>query len=143
MPDSQRAFHRVRGQIRAQPALLWRSGTHRDVAVQYDDVPGPELVAVVTFRRIVPERAEISEVSRGVRGAVLVIPERRLCAALVAAPARPVAALEPPRRAVLVGVVPSRKHRAGNSVQQIGGRFVGGAGTGGDVAGTGQDNGWR
>src|SRR5688572_12738630 len=53
------------GEVAAQPLLLGRAGTHADVAVEHDDVPGPEVVAVVARGGVAGGTAEIVEVGRG------------------------------------------------------------------------------
>ena len=58
------------------------------VAVQHDDVPGAEVVAVPALARGGRGRAEVVEIAGSAGGAVLVVAHGRLDARLVAAPAR-------------------------------------------------------
>src|SRR5439155_9931872 len=89
-PHREHARLAGRGQVRIEPLLLRRAHRGRDarvVAVQYDDVPGAEIVAVVSPGRIVGGGSEVAEVSDG-GGArvVVVVAERGVGAGLVAHP---------------------------------------------------------
>src|SRR5438105_3426039 len=82
----------------------------RAVAVEDNDVPGAEVVAVPTLPDLAGGGPEVVEVAGGVGRAVLVVAGRRPDPVLVAAPGRVVAGGEVRRRAVLVDVVAGREH---------------------------------
>src|SRR5204863_6611562 len=91
VPHREHALLRRRGKIRLEPGLLRRARRSRDVrvvAVQHDDVPGPELVAVIALAGVTCRRAVVREV-RSRRGAriVLVVSPGGISAGLVPDPA--------------------------------------------------------
>src|SRR5207249_5063639 len=109
-----------------QPLLLRRAGGHGDAgaaAVQHDDVPGAEVVAVVALRRIAGGGAEVAEVPRGAGCLVIALPRGRLRAGLVPAPGR-VVALVLRRRAAVISVVAGREDGPWDPVEQVGGGVV-------------------
>src|SRR5207249_9447115 len=84
----------MRGEVSPEPLLLSRARVHRDVAVERHDVPGAEIVAVVSLGGIARRGPEVGEVVRGGRARViLVVAKRGRRARLVPAPARGVADL--------------------------------------------------
>ena len=105
------------------------------VAVQHDDVPGAEVVAVPALARGGRGRAEVVEVAGSAGGAVLVVAHGRLDARLVAAPARVEAAGELVRVAVVLLGVARDGDRAGERVEQARDRLVAARPAGGDVGG--------
>src|SRR5216117_2726704 len=111
-------------EVLAQPRFLRRAGTHGGVAVQGDEVPGAEVIAVVALPRRAGERYEIAVVARRTSGVVVVVPRGRTSARLVAPPRRIVALRELRVRAVGVHVVAGREDRAGDVIEQRGGRLV-------------------
>src|SRR4029077_1785974 len=118
---------RVRGEIALEPRLLGRARGGRDegvVAVEHDDVPGAEVVAVVSLARISSDGAgvagaEVTEVTGG-RSArvVVVVPRDRIGPGLVTAPRRIVAIRVIGGRAVREGGIADRKHGPGDVVEQ-------------------------
>src|ERR671918_281453 len=82
----QRAANRVRGQLAAQPFELGRPRKCRDFTVEGDYVPRAEAIAVVTEARWPGAGAEVSEIARGTRRFVFVIPGHRPRSRLVASP---------------------------------------------------------
>ncbi len=144
VPHGDRAGGGMRREVLPQPLLLGRSRVAaadlRAVAVDHDQVPLAEVVAVVALRGIAGRRAEVVEVAAGVRRAVLVVADDRARARLEAAPGRAVAVGELPGRAVFVGVVAEREDRPVDVLEQV--RGLGG-GTErlavGDVAGPDDD----
>src|SRR2546430_5657616 len=104
----------VRREIGLEPRLLGRAHGGRDervVAVQHDDMPRTEVVAVITLAGIPAEDARIAGApiadiadSGGTR-VVVVVAGHRVRAGLVSAPARIVAILVIGERAVRVGAV--------------------------------------
>src|SRR5207249_7850612 len=86
----QHALFRGRREVRLEPDLLRRADSGRNecaVAVQRDDVPRAEVVAVVALTGRACSGAEVVEVTRG-RGArvVLVVSDGRIRARLMATP---------------------------------------------------------
>src|SRR5207244_12739678 len=86
----QLALLGARREVRLEPRLLRRAdgrGHVGVVAVQYDDMPGAEVVAVVALAGRASRGAEVIEVARG-RGAriVLMVAHRRVRAGLVTTP---------------------------------------------------------
>ena len=109
----------MRRQVRAQPAQLCRAGAHIDVAVQRDDVPRAECVAVVSLAGVARGRAEVAEVAGGAGRLVFVIARDWMGATLVTPPRRVIAARELGQAAALVGVVSRREHGARDTVEQL------------------------
>src|SRR5205807_10671262 len=126
------------GEVGLEAGLLRRAdrrGHEARVAVQHDDVPGAELVAVVTLGRIAGGRAEVAEIARGGGARVVVVVARhRIGTGLVAPPARVVAVLVVGGGAVGIAGVAQREHGAGDAVEQGGGGLVVGAVAARDVA---------
>src|SRR5207249_128173 len=77
VPVSEGAELGVGREVGAQPLHLRRTRRDVDLAVDGEDVPGAQVVAVVPFRRIARGRAEVSEVPRRVRRCVLVVARYR------------------------------------------------------------------
>src|SRR5207244_4920079 len=130
-----------------EPRFLRRAqgrGHVRGVAVEDDDVPGAEIVAVIALGGVSRGGTEVAEIP-GRRGArvVVVVPRPRIRARLVAAPARVVAVLVVGRGAVRIGAVAEREHGPRDRVQDGGRRLVVGAVAARDVAGPYQGDGVR
>ena len=143
MPVGEERLAGVGRQVGPQPALLGRAcraaaGDLAAVAVQHDDVPGAQVVAVVARARRAGRRAEVGEVGSGLPG-VLVVAERRARAGRVPAPGGRVAAGEGRGIGHRVGVVAEREDRAGEAVEQAGGGLVAVVVAGGDVTGADED----
>jgi len=137
MPVGEGTALRARGEIGAEPLLLRPAGMPVDVAVQDDDVPIAEVVAVVPLVPVRGSHAEIGEVPLRGRRQVVVIPGRGTSPLPVTAPGGLVAPRVFGRCAVLIGVVAEREHGAWNAVKQLGGPLVVGVGgiTARDIAG--------
>ena len=138
MPVRDRALLGAVREIGLEPHLLGRAHVHRDVRVQGDDVPVTDVVAVVAFARCAGGRAEVVEVPGGAGGEVVVVAGDRLGARLEPAPGRIVAVLVVAARAVRIGVVARREHRAGNGVHQVRGEGIPGLGTVRDISSANQ-----
>lgn len=95
------------------------------VAVEGDDVPGPEIVAVVPGLWVASSLAEVAEVARRVLGLVVVVAGRRACPVLVSTPGRLVAVGELTRRALPVDVVTEGNDRSRDVVQESSRGLVG------------------
>jgi hypothetical protein len=80
------ATARVRRKVSSEPSQLRRVRAQVDIAVQRDHVPAGDVEAIVAASRRPGRRAEVCEVSRGVRDAVVVIARRRSCARAVSPP---------------------------------------------------------
>src|SRR3989442_9371129 len=80
----------MRGEIRAQPFFLRRTGvTTADIlafAIQHNDVPRSQFVAVVSGLWVTGSGAKIIEVRGGAGGAKFMVAGRRSCAGFYAAP---------------------------------------------------------
>src|SRR2546426_12787540 len=106
VPVGDRAPLCARGEIGPQPRFLRRAGAHVDVAVQRNDVPGAEIVAVVAQPGRPGLRPEVAEVTRGARRVMVVVAGRGAGARLVPAPRRGVALRIARAPAAAAGVVP-------------------------------------
>src|SRR5213596_3394060 len=104
------------------------------VAVQGDDVPVAQVVAVVALGGIARRRAEVAEVAGGPGCVVLVVAGYRLGAGFVPAPGRVVAIGVVAARGVGVGVVPGHEHGARDGVEQVRGEGVPVPGAIGDIS---------
>ena len=104
--------------ISLQPLLLRRACLHRDVAVQRNDVPFPEIEAVVTHASGAGHRAEVSVVPLCARRFVVVIAWRRARPREVPAPRRGIAVFEVRQRSRWVSVVSRGEHRARKLVEE-------------------------
>ena len=114
-----------RSEVSPEPLLLRRARAHRDVAVERHDVPGAEIVAVVSLGGIARRGPEVGEVVRGGRArVVLVVAERGARARVVPPPARVVTALVVRERPTRVDVVTEGEHGAGDRVKDGCGGFV-------------------
>src|SRR2546426_5636357 len=141
----QHAFLGGRGQIGLEPLLLSRAdagGDVRIVAVQYDDVPGAEVVAVVALGGVAGLRSPVPEVPRRGRARVVVaVAGHGGGAGLVTPPARREAVLVDGGGAAGVGAVAHHEHAARDGVEDRGGGFVVGAVAARHVAGPDQRHG--
>src|SRR2546427_5343449 len=88
VPVGDRAPLCARGEIGPQPRFLRRAGAHVDVAVQRNDVPGAEIVAVVAQPGRPGLRPEVAEVTGGARRVMVVVAGRGAGARPVPAPGR-------------------------------------------------------
>src|SRR5207247_668829 len=126
MPVGQGTVRRVGREVGAEPLDLCRGGGSRHerwaAAVQYDDVPGAEVVAVVALLGVAGGRAEIAEVAARVGRLVVQVTGRRLRARLVPPPGQAVTGGVLRGGAVVVGVVAVGEDGARNRVEQAGRR---------------------
>src|SRR5258708_9475921 len=122
MPISKCTGGGVRGEIGAQPFLLRRTGfAAADVlalAVQHDDVPRSEVVAVVAGLWVAGSGAKIIEVRRGAGGTKFMVAGRRTRAGFRAAP-RFVVAGEIFLAAAGVGKIADGHDSAGDFVEEL------------------------
>src|SRR3954464_3138121 len=91
MPDRQRATRGARREVCTKPRRLGgvgAAGDDRAVAVEHDDVPGPQVEAVVPLRGIACGRPQVAEIPACIRGLVLMVAYGRLGSTLVASPGR-------------------------------------------------------
>jgi hypothetical protein len=103
----------VGGQIRPEPAFLLgtlAAGHLRAVAVEDDDVPLAEVVAVPTLSSRPRPSPEVVEVTGGAGRPVLVVADRRVGPSLEPTPCRAIAVGELCRAAVVVDVISQRRH---------------------------------
>src|SRR5438093_9716479 len=122
MPINELAFGLVLLEILTQPAILVRSGTRRDVAVERDDAPRAEVVSVVARAHWPRQIAEVCVIGGPVVpvGLVLVIAGTRFGPILVPPPARVVAIVVVGRRSVRIRVVAGREqHVVLKAVEQL------------------------
>ena len=140
VPHGERALGGVGGQVRLEPQFLRRAGRRGDVAVQHDDVPGAQVVAVVELSRVARRRPEILPIARRTRTEPLHVPGRRPRARLVPAP-RGVITVDKIWGAAARAqyVIAEREHGAGDRVENRGRGFVIGAVAPRDVPGAHQD----
>src|SRR5262245_58467245 len=88
VPVGQRASRGVRRQIRSQPRLLCGARAHVDVAVERDDVPLADVVAVVAAAGGPGCGSKVAEVTRRTGSVVVVVAGRRPGARFELAPRR-------------------------------------------------------
>src|SRR5579863_3737230 len=110
MPIGQDTCRVVGAQIGAQPTVLRRAGRTIHVAVERNDVPGAQGIAVITTLCRAGIRAEIGKIGRCARGYVIVIAGRGTCQLFEATPTGRVTLLIVCGRASVVGVVAGGKY---------------------------------
>src|SRR6266513_192242 len=135
MPHREGAGDPVRGEGGAQPLLLRGPGGDVIGAVQHDDMPGAELVTVVTPAKRPGCRAEIVVVGGSGAGLVFMIPRRGACAPFLASPGRIVTVGVILIGAVGVGVVPQSENRSVFLIEPGRGFLIAQRRTAGDVPG--------
>src|SRR2546430_17583371 len=86
MPVGDGAALGARREVGLEPRLLRRAGANAGLAVQRNDVPVTQVVAVVALPRGPGDRAEVAVVARAPAGVVLVVPRGGAHPRLVAAP---------------------------------------------------------
>src|SRR5437879_8766656 len=110
------------GEIRAQPFFLGRTGfTTADIlafAIEHDNVPGAEFVAVVTGLGVAGGGSKIIKVRRGSSGTKLVVAGGGASARLYAAPGL-VVADEILLAAIRIGEVADSHDGAGDLVKEL------------------------
>jgi hypothetical protein len=145
VPESQGAGLGVRCQIGLQPLVLRRSLLEVDhiVDVEHDDVPVPQVQAVVAQPTGAHPVAEVIEGGGGVCRAVLMIAERGPGPRLVPAPTRAVAVAVGVSRAVGKDVVTQGEDRSLERVEDRRGALVVSGPAGGNVASHQDDLGWQ
>src|ERR671915_1224129 len=94
MPVGQNAGLRRRREVSVQPRHLRGAGARADVAVERDDVPFTNVIAVVAFVGVASGRTEVAEVSRRSGRHVLFVARYRPRASLVSPPAWVIARVE-------------------------------------------------
>ena len=114
VPVGEDAVGLVRVQILLQPFHLRRAFARGRGAVQRDDVPGAEVVAVVAEAGRSGILAEIGEVGTAFVGDEIVVSDRRTRPFLVPSPCRFVAVGEVLGRTGLVGVISGGEHGTRN-----------------------------
>src|SRR5881396_295031 len=134
----------MRGEVSAEPLLLGRARAHGDVTVERHDVPGAEIIAVVSLGGIARRGPEVGEVVRGSRARViLVVAERGRRARLVPAPARVVAVLVIRERPARVDIVAEVEHGARCRIEDGGRGLVAAGAARGDGPGPDERRGRR
>src|SRR5262245_39766637 len=127
VPVGEYAGSRIGRQVGAQPLLLWRScltADKRTIAVEHDNVPCPEVVAVIALVRVPGGGAEIIEVALGARRIILMVTGRRACTRQVTTPRGIVAIGVLGIRAVGVHRIAEGRNRPRDSVEQGGGVLI-------------------
>src|SRR5439155_16163157 len=119
----------ARGEVGTEPLPLRGPRRHRDVgaggaaaAVEHDDVPVAQVVAVVALAGLPRGSREVVEIAGGIGRVVFVVAGRRLGAGLVPAPVRMIAVCVFRAGPALVYIVANGKHGAGDVVQEIRGQ---------------------
>src|SRR6267154_2159623 len=129
VPIGERTRGRMRGEIGAQPLFLRGAGVAAAnvlaFAIQNDDVPGSELVAVVTGLGVTCSGTKIIEVRGGTGGMKFVIARSRPRAGFYAAPSL-VVTLEIFLAAIRIGEVAGDHNSAGDLLEQFCGGFCAG-----------------
>jgi hypothetical protein len=111
VPVSERAGVGVLGQVVREPLLLRRANAVRDLGVECDQMPGPDVVGVVEIAAV-ERRAEVVPVALCVGRVVLVVARHRLGRRLEGAPGRVVVAGVVGERPAVIGVVAQRELHA-------------------------------
>src|SRR5205085_7961370 len=78
-------------QIGAQPLLLrraWRATSALAVAIEHNNMPRPEIIAVISFGWVSGHRSPIIEIPARISGHILVVPRGWLCTRFVSTPGR-------------------------------------------------------
>ena len=123
VPVRESAGGGMRLQVLAQPLFLRRTRlAAADLgafAVEYDDMPGTNIVAVITRERIACRGSEIIEIRCCAAGMKFMIAGRRACARFELSPSRSVAIVKLLRRAGGIGVVSCGKNFAGDFVEEF------------------------
>src|ERR1041385_7963993 len=114
MPVGEGAALRALREVCPQPLLLRRANVHRNAAVQSNDVPVAEVVAVVDFPRRARGGAEVVEITSGPCRVVIVVARDRPGASLEPTPRGVVAVLVVAARPIGIRVVPAGEHRSGD-----------------------------
>src|SRR5581483_6608125 len=107
------------------------------VAIEDDDMPGPEVIAVVALVPVAGGRSEICEVP-ACTGRPIVVVAHRGSGACFLTPPRLVVAGVVAGGAGIVGIVAQGEHGPGNGVEERSGGEMPVGGTTGDVAGANQ-----
>ena len=123
VPVGERARRRVCREVGAQPLLLRRAGHAAArlgaVAVERDEVPGAQVVAVVARAGLAGGGAEVAEVARCARRVVVMVAGDRIRVERLRAPRRRVPRRVLERAAFGVGVVAQREDGVpGDGVEQ-------------------------
>src|SRR6185437_8149993 len=121
VPVGERAAPAVEREIVTQPLHLGGGGCYVELAVERDDVPIAEVVAVVALCGIACRGTEVTEVPGSRAIAVLVVTGHGAGPRLVPAPRRGVIARVFGGGTHLVGVVAEREDGARDAVEQVGG----------------------
>ena len=119
VPVGHRAAFAAGREVGPQPLHLSGCRRYAEFAVQGDDVPAAEIVAVITLRGVTRRGAEVAVVASRVGSQILVVARHRLGAGLVSSPGRGVAIGEVAGRPVGIGVVPHGEHGARDVVEQV------------------------
>src|SRR6187200_2595588 len=114
-------------EVLAQPFDLFRIPGCKDRAVQRNDVPTAERVAVIAAAVGPGVRPEVIEIGPGVLSPVIVIAWSGPCPRLVTTPARFVAVVELRRRARRIRVIADGEHGTRYPIEQVPGRRRAGA----------------
>src|SRR3989304_863831 len=119
VPVGEDVAQLVGRQVSPQPRLLGGAGAAAAdlgaLAVEGDEVPGPQVEAVVALAGITGGGAEVADVAGRAGGVVVVVAGRRTRTILAGAPGRVVAVGELPGRAVGVNVVAQGEDGAGEA----------------------------
>jgi hypothetical protein len=129
----------VARQIRPQPGQLGVVTFQVQLAVEYDDVPVGQVVAVITAALGTRGCAKVGEVARGAIGFVVVITRCGTRTVPVPAPGRLVAFTELAQLAAAVDIIAGREDRAFDAIEQGSRCLIAGRVTGRDVARTDED----
>ena len=105
VPVGEAALVGVGREIGPEPYLLGRTHSRRDFTIERNDVPVPEIKAVVALARGARQGSEIREVARCVGGVIVVVARARPRSCLVPAPGRVVVGGVIGRRTVRIGVI--------------------------------------
>ena len=139
MPVGKGAEGGMRSEVRSKPLFLGGARSDDSATVDDHDVPGAQVITVVSHRRVPCGRPEILKVTGSARREILVISRGGLRACEVPPPGGGVAAREFSVGARLVGVVTGCEDSAGDRVDKFSGGFGAARGTGRDVARAHQD----
>src|SRR5687767_9407343 len=118
----------MRRQVRPQPLFLRRPGlataNRYTIAVNYNDVPTAQIIAVIAGRWITPRRAEVTKISGGIQGRVVMVARRRTRPREMTPPGGVVAIRKLARRPEVVHIIPQGENCAGDSIKQLGSRLI-------------------
>src|SRR5919109_4142720 len=124
MPVCQRTSNRMRCQVCPKPLFLRRASLNRDNAVQYDDVPGTQVVTVIALPEFTCSCSEIIKITCGICSVVIMVAWGWIGACLVTSPGWIITIRKLCDRSIWIRIIPCGEYSSGYAVQQCRCRFI-------------------